>query len=121
MKKADLTAQMVIDELQKLGFSNIKDFAEAGNKIKDISELPDEITAAVESIQTGPKGTKLKLYDKKAALGDLGRHFGIFEKDNAQKPVLITDTLTEEELKKRLAAVEAAGNGIDQQSIGEGY
>lgn len=121
MKKTDLSAEMVINELRKLGFSNIKSFAEAGNKIKDISELPDEVTAAVESIQTGPKGTKIKLYDKKAALVDLGRHLGIFEKDNAQKPIVIAPTLTEKELQRRLAAVAAAGNGLDTQSIGEGF
>lgn len=81
--KCGVTAERVINELAKLGFSNIQDCISKDNVIKDVSKLPAHIAAAVESIQTGPKGTKIKLYDKKGALVDLGRHLNIFEKDNA--------------------------------------
>lgn len=81
-KKAGITAEMVIAEMKKIGFANIQDFIESGNNIKDISELPRELTAAVESIQTdvrhdGGKSegytekVKFKLHSKLGALNSL--------------------------------------------------
>lgn len=48
----------------------------------------------------------------------LMRHLGGYEKDNEQSHIVIEAPLTEAELKKRLAAVESAGNGLDNSSIG---
>jgi phage terminase small subunit len=48
----------------------------------------------------------------------LMKHLGGYEKDNEQHQIVIAETLTEEQLKKRLAEIEAAGNGIDTGSIG---
>jgi hypothetical protein len=35
--------------------------------------------------KTGAKITKLRMWDKNAALGHAARHLGLFEKDNAQR------------------------------------
>lgn len=97
--KTGVRAERVINELARVAFANIKSVLDKGNVIKDISELPDEIAAAVESVQsdirhdTGDSDgytekVKIKLHNKLNALGDLGRHLGIFEKDNKQgKPI----------------------------------
>jgi hypothetical protein len=45
------------------------------------------------------------------------RHLGGYEKDNNTVAIVIDKPLTEIELKERLSAVEAAGNGIDVGSI----
>lgn len=91
-----VTAQRVIDELAKVALSNIKHYVDAGNEVKDLSEIPDEHGAVVSSIKVtkktyeGENGSStektvaFKLWDKVAALDKLGRHFGIFEKDNEQ-------------------------------------
>ena len=90
-----VTQQMLIDEYKKIGFANIQDYLDAGNSIKDISKLPRDLTAAVESIQSDirhdggdsdgyTEKVKLKFYDKLKGLSDLGRHLGLFEKDNEQ-------------------------------------
>ena len=74
------------------------------NEIKDISELPDDVTAAIESIQSDirhdsgesegfTEKVKLKCHSKTGALRDLGKHFGIFEKDNKQKNELLSTVL----------------------------
>lgn len=98
-KAADVsgvTQQMVIDEYKKIAFANIKDYIGGDNTVKDISQLPDEIAAAVESIQCDTRfdggdsegyvqKVKFKCYDKLKGLNDLGRHLGLFEKDNSQK------------------------------------
>jgi phage terminase small subunit len=128
-EKCGVTAEKVINELRKLGFSNIKSFLSKDNEIADLSQLPDEITAAVKSVQTTirhdsgdsegyTEKVKLDLYDKRASLVDLGRHLGIFEKDNEQHLIIAKEMLTETELKSRLSAIEAAGDGLDLGSIG---
>jgi len=97
-EKSAITAEMVVNELVKLGFTNFKNYIGAGNTIKDVSELDDSVSAAVESLTTtttewegGSKTqVKIKLASKADALEKLGRHLGIFERDNDQKKGTIT-------------------------------
>lgn len=96
-KKAGVTAEEIVMELKKCGFSNIQDFIEDGNIIVDLKQIPRDKAAAVESIKIletitivdkKPQkriSTTFKLADKISALEKLGRHVGIFEKDNRQK------------------------------------
>lgn len=105
--KAKLTPEMVIAELQKVGFSNIQDFLEEGNSITDISQIPREVAASVKSIKKSvtewgsgdDAGTKttttFEIYDKLSALEKIGRHLGIFEADNKQKSATITVNIDE--------------------------
>lgn len=94
-------AQRVIDELVKVGFSNIQDYIDNDNAITDLKEIPIEKAAAVSSVkkstttfgEPGNEGTKevveFKLWDKITALEKLGKHVGIFEADNRQKSTII--------------------------------
>jgi phage terminase small subunit len=102
-EKCGVTAERVIAELAKLGFSNLKNYVDNNNAIRNITELPDEATAAIKSIQTTVRHdsgdsdgytekVKIDLHDKKGALVDLGRHLNIFEKDNA---LGVTDDLAD--------------------------
>lgn len=102
--KSGVKAVDVIRELAKLGFSNIQDFIEKGMSFKDLTELDRDIAAAVESVQVDIRHdggdskaynekVKLKLYDKKGALVELGRHLGIYEKDNEQKKESLVEFL----------------------------
>lgn len=81
-KKQDITAEKVIKEMAKIGFSNIQDFIESGNEIRDLSELNPSIAAAVESIQSDIRHdsgksegyiekVKIKLHSKLGALNSL--------------------------------------------------
>lgn len=91
--KAGLKAEDVINELRKLSFYNMRSFVDGNNQIKSLHDLPEELTAAVISIRNTytRKGmqVELKLADKKGALESLGRHLGIFEKDNEQSAIKI--------------------------------
>ena len=88
--KVELTAERILLELTRIAFSNIDDFLGDGNEIVDLSTLPREKLAAVESVQItqdkdGIKNVKFKLYDKLKALNDAMRHLGLFEQDNRQQ------------------------------------
>lgn len=99
-------AQQVIDELKKIGFSNIQDYLEAGNEIRDISAMDRDKAAVISGIKKskttfgdgdGSEGEKetveFKMWDKLNALEKLGKHLGIFEADNKQKKAIITVTV----------------------------
>lgn len=87
--RAEKKADEIIAELEKIGFSNIQDFIGDSNEIQDISKISRDKAAAVESIQSDirhdsgdSKGytekVKIKLHDKKSALVDLGKRYGLF-------------------------------------------
>lgn len=93
----------ILTELAALGYWNIKDFVGGQNVIKDLSKMQKAKLRPVvgikvkETFTTMGKGesattikevtTELKMVDKKGSLVDLGRHLGIFEKDNKQKVI----------------------------------
>lgn len=111
-KKADLSAEIVISELRQMGEYNIQDFLDKDNCIVDITKLPRSQTKAISGIKSKvtilPNGSKevvteLKFVDRRASWVDLGRHVGIFEKDNSQKlppPSQCTDEQFEQLLKQ---------------------
>jgi len=97
-ERTGVSADEVIHELYALGFWNIQDFVKPGNLIVDLTTLDRSVARPVVGIkikerydEQGNKEvtTELKLVDKRAALVDLGRHLGIFEKDNKQKNAVI--------------------------------
>jgi phage terminase small subunit len=100
-KKTELDAAMVVQELRDLGEYNIQDFLLPGNQVKDLTTLPRKQTKAITGIKTRekylPDGsrevvTELKFNDNRATWVDLGRHVGIFEKDNRQRAAKIKVT-----------------------------
>lgn len=113
-KRTEITADMVIKELAKIGFSNIQDFIGGSNSISDISTIDKEKAASVSSIETtttirgkgedqyAETSTKIKVWDKTKALEQLGRHLGIFEKDNEQNKPDSNTTFTEIIISKKV-------------------
>lgn len=93
--RTEITADMVIQELAKVGFANLQDYIKAGFTIEDIQQLQRDHASAIESIKVKKThgeypSTEIsfKLHDKISALEKLGRHLGVFEKDNEQsRPV----------------------------------
>jgi len=77
----------VIKELAKIAFANIRDvmsWNQHGITLKDSDQLqePDAAAIAEVSVVFNEHGAnvKVKMYDKRAALVDLGNHLGIFER-----------------------------------------
>lgn len=90
-----ITAERVLNEYAKIAFSDIRNVLTVDGGLKDSSEWDDDTASAVSMVKsmevTSPEGEKLgtnrevKLYDKLRALEALGKHIGLFEKDNNQK------------------------------------
>ena len=91
--KLDLSAEKVLSELSRVGFSNMLDYiktTEEGDAYVDLSNLTREQSSAVQEITVdeyvGGKGkharkvkrTKLKLVDKIRSLELLGKHLKLF-------------------------------------------
>jgi phage terminase small subunit len=87
--RTQVTADRVVQELAKLGFSKMTSFARWGPDgiiLRDSEQLSEEDAACVAGLEQTTivvgemeKTTlKFKLHDKKGALTELGRHLGIF-------------------------------------------
>jgi len=94
----ELKLDDLIQEMKHFGFYSIADFIGAGNSIQDLSTMSRETLKPVTGIKTtvtyNEKGdptttVELKLVDKRAAVVDLIRYLGGFEKDNRQKGLKI--------------------------------
>jgi phage terminase small subunit len=90
--KLSIKGEMVIEELKKLAFSNIRDYTRVNNGGQldvDLSNLTREQAAAIQEFTVDTHGTydgergavlrtKLKLADKQRALELLGKHLKLF-------------------------------------------
>lgn len=92
-KRTEITQDMVLRELAKIGFANMGDYMKSGadgDPFLDFSQLTRDQSAAlaevtVEDFKNGRgedardvRRIKFKLADKKGALVDIGRHLGMF-------------------------------------------
>lgn len=98
-KRTQITADRVLKELARIGYSKITDYLEVVERnitigykkdgtpiterkkvveIKETAEMDPDKIPAVSQIKQTKHGISLKLYDKPAALKDLGRHLKLF-------------------------------------------
>lgn len=112
-EKAGVTVEKIVAELALLGFSNMEDFASVspdGSPALDCSKLNRSQWAAVNQIKVDDDGgVTLKLYDKRAALVDLGKHLGMFTEKAEHKVTIDTENIPPLELARGLAFVLALG------------
>lgn len=130
LKRLDITAENVLRELAKIGFSSIKDFVEwEGVRVdlKNSDEISDEKAAVIaelsQTVTHTSANTKIKLHDKVRALNLLGRHLQLFIDrvaiggDDMLGPVRIEDA--KQELLDRVsgisARIKAAGVGEEPE------
>ncbi|MVW80189.1 terminase small subunit [Bordetella sp. 02P26C-1] len=128
-KRTEITQDMVLRELAKIGFSDIRKLVRWGKTelrvagaeedgatevhhglaLVSVDDIDDDTAAAIAEISEGREGLKVKLHDKKGALVDIGRHLGMF-KDRIEHsgpnggPIPIAE-MTDEQL----AAIAAGG------------
>lgn len=116
-KRTEITADMVLKEYAKIGFSNITDYLKVSVKPRPVTvETADgsmtimedmqgvdlfdtdtidlEKMRAVAEIKQTRDGIALKLHDKKGALDSIARHLGMFN-DKSTIDVNVTKKLEE--------------------------
>ena len=98
-ERTQISADMVINELAKIAFSDVSRVFTTDNRLLDVDQMDAKDTAAIASIEveetteiddagepfTAGATKKVKLWDKLKALDSLAKHFGLYEKDNKQK------------------------------------
>lgn len=97
-RRTGINQDRVLMELAKIGFANISDIVDP-ETAKILPDAKDEDLACIQSIKIKPTEwgieREVKMYDKKAALVDIGRHLGMFkdklEVDGIEKVVIIDD------------------------------
>ena len=82
LEKKELRIEDILEELKRVGRSNIQDYVKKGDEkfviFKNVDDLPPEIASAIESIKFGEKGVEFKLHNKLKALELAGRYHGMF-------------------------------------------
>lgn len=101
-KKLEITQEMVLAELAKIGFSDIRKAVTWGNTelrvvdpgdeespprtapyhgltLKASDEIDDDTAASISEVSEGRDGLKVKFHDKAQALLNIGRHLGMFK------------------------------------------
>lgn len=113
--KNEITVERVIGELAKIAFGNKRDlmrWGPDGVTLLSSEGITDDAAAMVQSVEESTSlnggSIKLKTHDKVKALELLGRHLGVFEKDNEQVANPLTKLL--ESLGGRVLGVAKAGD-----------
>lgn len=90
-KRTEVTQDRVLQELAKIGFSDIRGLLTPGGNLKPVEDWDDELAGAVSSVEVVTKPSidengektvehvhKLRVWDKNSALEKLGKHLGMY-------------------------------------------
>lgn len=114
-QRTEVTQDMVIKELAKIAFLDIRKLYTENGQLKNIADIDNETAGAISSLETLEEydgygddrekigdTQKIKLLDKTKALELLGRHLGIFNdklnvniKEKEEKKNAISDILSQ--------------------------
>jgi len=113
-KKHNITKERLIEEYAKIAFFDIRDIYNQDGNLVSIKDIDNNSAGAIASIksfeeyETDKSGSKIligtnkeiRVFDKIRALQDLGKHLGLFEKDNDQKKVSVIGIMSTERIKE---------------------
>ena len=107
-KRTGISQDRVLQELAKIGFAKITDVIDVETaKVKE--DASEEDLACIQSVKIKPNewGTEreVKMYDKRAALVDIGKHLGMF-KDRLELTGLEEEKSKLDEILKQMRADE---------------
>ena len=83
-RRSGITLDRITEELAKIGFANITDALKFKGKkvtLTDSDLLDPDVSAAISEVRQTKDGIAVKFHDKRAALVDLGKHFGYFKEN----------------------------------------
>jgi phage terminase small subunit len=106
-EKTGITIERVLNEYARIAFSDLRALYNEDGSLKKINELTEEEAAAIAGVEVDELfdliddsktqigiTKKIKRWDKVKALDSLGRHLGMFAKDNEQlKPETVVNNV----------------------------
>ena len=108
-KRTEITQDMVLKELAKIGFADVTDFVSIEDKgtykavqVKTTDEMPGDKLGAIAGIKEGANGIEIKLNDKGKALELIGRHLGMFKDKLEVSGTLETEKTKLDDLIKQM-------------------
>ena len=122
--RTEVTADRVVAELAKIGLFDARRLYAPDGTLLQPADWPDDVAAVVASVEVvedtaGGKAVtrtrKVKLWDKKEALGLLARHLGILNDklkvETPPPPSTPLATLTDEQLRRLREQLDAPAGG----------
>lgn len=138
--RVEITQDMVLKELAKIGFSDIRKVVRWGETqvrmidsedgegedlvpyhglaLIDSTEIDDNTAGAIAEVSQGKEGLKVKLHDKKGALVDIGRHLGMFTSGHADLDAQLK-RLDIEKRKAELKILQGGGGNSNSQLLAD--
>lgn len=108
-KRTEITQDMVLKELAKIGFANVTDYVTIENKgilrvveVKPTDDMPEDKLGAIAGIKEGANGIEIKLNDKGKALELIGRHLGMWKDKMELSGTLDTEKTKLDDLIKQM-------------------
>jgi len=104
-KRTEITQDMVLKELAKIGFANVTDYVTIEGpyvKVKQTEDMPPDKLGAIAGIKEGANGIEIKLNDKGKALELIGRHLGMFKDKLEVSGALETEISKLDDLVKQM-------------------
>lgn len=101
LEATGISQKRVLEEYAKIAFFDIREIFDVDGGLINVKQLDANNAGAIASIKSSEEwgeddeGNKIitgtmkevKVFDKIRALQDLGKHLGLFEKDNSQKAI----------------------------------
>lgn len=84
-KKAGIDAERVLLEVARMALSDPRGIVGEDGEVIPLHQLPDDVAAAVSSVEFKNGTVRYRFWDKNAAAEKLMKHLGLFERDNRQK------------------------------------
>tara|TARA_R110001606_G_scaffold30344_1_gene93794 strand:- start:37595 stop:38209 length:615 start_codon:yes stop_codon:yes gene_type:complete len=135
-KRTEITQDMVLKELARIGFSDIRKIVKWGEteiRVADgedgemmpfhglalfgSDQVDDETAAAISEVSEGREGLKVKLHDKKGALVEIAKHLGMFTAKGHGELDLEIKRVELEKRKAELEHIRQGGGGENTASL----
>lgn len=126
-QRTRITADRVLAEYAKIAFADIGQIFDEAGELLTIHAMPPDIRAAIASfeLETSERGegavlniAKIKMLDKLGALGQVGRHLGLFnDKLELSGKVDVANSILAARQRLRAARAKPADEGKDDDGL----
>jgi phage terminase small subunit len=122
-KRIEVTADRVLEELRRIGYSDLRDVLSWRNgsiRVRNSTHLADDAAVAIAEVAleehpNGKRTTKIKMHKKEPALALLAKHVGLIAPDDDG----VDPEVKAQAIKAMLDAMDARTGGPTEPSTGD--